>query len=78
MLKLNIYFQPLFFDLKQKTVASLLFLLVACIVIRTEGSLETRAEPAIYRVYVENCLILESSTFLGAKNVNIYLKSGKV
>ena len=78
MLKLNIYFQPPFFDLKQKTVASLLFLLVACTVIRTEDSLERRAEPAVYRNYVENRLILEPSTLLGARNVNIYLKSGKV
>ena len=37
-----------------------------------EDSLETRAEPAIYRVYVENHLILEPSTFLGARNVSKY------
>ena len=42
------------------------------IVIRTEHSLETRAEPAGYLVYVENRVILEASTLLGARNVNKY------
>ena len=42
------------------------------IVIRTEHSLETRAEPAVYLVYVENRLILEPSTLLGARNVSKY------
>ena len=31
-----------------------------------EDSLETRADPAVYHVYVENRLILEPSTLLGA------------
>ena len=35
------------------------------IVIRTEDSLETRAKPAVYRVYVENRLILGPTTLLG-------------
>ena len=34
--------------------------------------METRVEPAVYRVYVENNLILEPSTLLGARNVNKY------
>ena len=34
--------------------------------------METRVEPAVYRVYVENSLILEPSTLLGARNVNKY------
>ena len=42
------------------------------ILIRTEHSLQTRAEPAVYIVYVENRLILEPSTLLGARNVNKY------
>ena len=42
------------------------------VVIRTERCLETRAEPAVYCVYVENRLILELSTLLGARNVNKY------
>ena len=35
------------------------------IVIRTEDSLETRVELAVYLVYVENRFILEPSTILG-------------
>ena len=42
------------------------------ILIRMEHSLQTRAEPAVYIVYVENRLILEPSTLLGARNVNKY------
>ena len=42
------------------------------IVIRTEDSLERRADPAVYLVYVENRLILGPSTLLGARNVNKY------
>ena len=42
------------------------------IVIRTEDSLETRADLAVYHVYVENRLILEPSTLLGASNVDKY------
>ena len=42
------------------------------IVIRTEHSLETQAEPAVYLFYVENHLILEPSTLLGVRNLNKY------
>ena len=42
------------------------------IVIRTEHILETWAEQVVYLVYVENRLILKSSTLLGARNVNKY------
>ena len=34
--------------------------------------LETRANPTVYRVYVENRLILEPSILLGARNVSKY------
>ena len=42
------------------------------VVIRTEDSLVTPPEPAVNCAYVENRLILELSTLLGAKNVNKY------
>ena len=47
-------------------------MIIFIIVIRTEHTLETRDEPAVYLVYVENRLILEASTLLKARNVNKY------
>ena len=56
----------------QTYISTIGFFIDNGIVIRTEDSLETRTDPAVYLVYVENCLILEPSTLLGATNVNKY------